>query len=119
MIRLCFAFGNVAAKNDEARQLLFQQRKFEDVLMTLLEIHYDKNVEFPDRQRDLLNFTCKPKNDLDTDTNAFNDDDVIIKIIRLLANISVSSEVGHQIAENEKLIAFLLSVLGNFFLYKI
>lgn len=45
MVRLCFVLGNLTAKNEQARQRLFQEKDALDVLLNVLRTYNDMDKQ--------------------------------------------------------------------------
>ena len=46
-------------------------------------------------------------------SGASRQEDVLVKVIRVIANISMNTEIGPSIAENESCILLLIEILGE------
>ncbi|XP_052237148.1 armadillo repeat-containing protein 2-like isoform X6 [Dreissena polymorpha] len=102
VVRVCFILGNMTAKNDEARLSLFHEPKSLDVILAVfrsyLEADY-KSSKKPDRKvgtvKDELSKT----------------EDVLVKVVRVIANISISDTVGAQVSTNSLCVELLIRIL--------
>ncbi|KAL4233349.1 Armadillo repeat-containing protein 2 [Mactra antiquata] len=103
VVRVCFILGNMTAKNDDARTLLFQQPKSLDVLLSVLKTHLE------------LDFKSKGKEKKDkVKTDGMDDmkhEDVLVKVVRVIANISINEDVGPLVASNNVCVELLVKIL--------
>ncbi|XP_060572268.1 armadillo repeat-containing protein 2-like isoform X3 [Ruditapes philippinarum] len=106
VVRVSFILGNMTAKNDNARVQLFQQPKSLDILLTVLKTH----LELDYKTRNKLEKKDKPKSDGgNEDTNKH--EDVLVKIVRVIANVSINDEVGPQVATSNQCVELLIRIL--------
>ncbi|KAK3522591.1 hypothetical protein QTP86_025579 [Hemibagrus guttatus] len=90
VVRLLFTLGNLAARSDHARQRIYEEERSVDVLLELFQ-----------------NYLQFPRNKPDED----EDEDVLIKLIRVLANLSIHPVVGSALASNTLCVQLLLKVM--------
>ncbi|GAB6020845.1 Armadillo repeat-containing protein 2, variant 2 [Chamberlinius hualienensis] len=96
-LRLCFALGNITAKNEQARQILFHKA---NVVPTLLPLIDDSSAsKCPIQTKTELYQFCKQDDYSETSLG----EEIQIKVIRLLANMSISPQVGPLIANNSEI----------------
>ena len=139
VVRLTYCLGNLMAKCDEARPY-FGPALDEptgvgnmETLLDLLQSYKLKNVG----RRTEVSVTSKMESEDDHGSSG-NSEDVVIKIIRVFANMSINPEVGQQVAsmpevydhltdilatrnivENEELILSTLATLNNLTYYPV
>ncbi|XP_062857223.1 armadillo repeat-containing protein 2 [Trichomycterus rosablanca] len=94
VVRLLFTLGNLAARSNEARQRVYEEDGALDVLLDLFQI-YMQGV----------------RNPLDSQDLSHSEEDVLIKLIRVLANLSIHSTVGVALAANSQCVELLLEVM--------
>ncbi|XP_076467000.1 armadillo repeat-containing protein 2-like isoform X2 [Babylonia areolata] len=109
VVRLCFVLGNVTAKNEQARQRLYQEKEGLDTLLTVLKT-YD---ELDKQGKEFANMSASPEESESTKDAINKIEDVLIKVIRVLANLSISEDVGPFIAANQQLMTQLLSIIDR------
>ncbi|PVD28492.1 hypothetical protein C0Q70_11080 [Pomacea canaliculata] len=107
VVRLCFVLGNLTAKNEQARQRLFQEKDALDVLLNVLRTYNDMD------KQGAHEVPAEPPLDESTEnTSSINKvEDVLIKVIRVLANLSISEDVGPFIAASPQCITNLLHII--------
>ena len=44
-VRICFILGNMTAKNDDARERLYQEAKSLDVILTVLKTYLELDIK--------------------------------------------------------------------------
>ncbi|XP_053371495.1 armadillo repeat-containing protein 2 [Clarias gariepinus] len=87
VVRLLFTVGNLAARSNEARERVFKEERCIDVLLELFQSYLQIKNPVQD------------------------DEDVLIKLIRVLANLSIHPNVGMALAGNRLCVELLLKVL--------
>ncbi|KAK3926675.1 Armadillo repeat-containing protein 2 [Frankliniella fusca] len=96
VVRLGYAMGNLLAKNDEIRLQLLDTEGAMDTLLDLLQLYLQKDLELA---------TNEAKRSLHRDEQSLSIEsgsdgsieDVIVKIIRIVANMSMNMEVGERL----------------------
>ncbi|WAR07944.1 ARMC2-like protein [Mya arenaria] len=88
VVRVCFILGNMTAKNDEARVCLYQESKS-------LEISHSKPERKSGGSKDEISKT----------------EDVLVKVVRVIANISINETVGPQVASSKACVELLIRIL--------
>lgn len=96
VVRLLFTLGNLAARSNEARQRVYEEDGALDALLDLFQI-YMQGVRDP----------------LESQEHSSSEEDVQIKLIRVLANLSIHPTVGVVLAANSKCVDLLLGVMGK------
>ena len=138
MVRLTYCLGNLMAKCDEARPILNLEAEtgatHMECLLELLNSYRRKESRPASRE---ISIAMKMEAEEDHGSSG-NSEDVVIKIIRVIANMSINSEVGSQVAampeiydnltdilatrtiqENEELILSTLATLNNLTYYPV
>jgi len=138
VVRLTYCLGNLMAKCDEARPFLSPESDSGvnnmDTLMDLLQSYRKKEARPASRE---VSMAMKMESEDDHGSSG-NSEDVVIKIIRVVANMSINGEVGQQVAsmpevyenltdilatrtinENEELILSTLATLNNLTYYPV
>lgn len=92
VVRLLFTLGNLTAKSIEARERVYEEDGGIDVLLDVFQVYQTTPSEqHPAPERE----------------------DVLIKLIRLLANLAIHPTVGTALAANPLCVQLLLQVLGT------
>ncbi|KAK5852891.1 hypothetical protein PBY51_006726 [Eleginops maclovinus] len=106
VVRLLFTLGNLTAKSDEARLQLFQ---CEGCMETLLQLYatYQHRNDFPHPLKGppLLS---RPQA---SSASVQEDEDVLVKLVRVLANMCIHPAVGPTLANNTCCIQLLMETL--------
>uniref|UniRef100_A0A667WT37 Armadillo repeat containing 2 n=1 Tax=Myripristis murdjan TaxID=586833 RepID=A0A667WT37_9TELE len=107
VVRLLFTLGNLASKSDEAREQLFRCGGCLDTLLQLYRsyqprdsshTHTEKHPESPDKPR------APP-------ANLRDEEDVLVKLVRVLANMCIHRAVGPALAANTTCVQLLVETL--------
>uniref|UniRef100_W5NIQ2 Armadillo repeat containing 2 n=1 Tax=Lepisosteus oculatus TaxID=7918 RepID=W5NIQ2_LEPOC len=94
VVRIVFTLGNLTAKNNEAREQFFTEKGSVDTLLGLFHTYLE------------MGFT--PENNQRRPSEV---EDVLIKLIRVLANLSIHPTVGTALASKQECIDLLVKVL--------
>lgn len=105
VIRIIFILGNLTAKNDQSREQFFQEKESVNTLISLFQTYYELDLNAPTGHHDR-----KGNKHLKYPSEA---EDVLIKLIRVLANLSIHPRVGAALAAAHPVIGLLVTVLGN------
>ncbi|XP_018528163.1 armadillo repeat-containing protein 2 [Lates calcarifer] len=97
VVRLLFTLGNLTAKGEEARQELYQCKGCMDTLLRLYDSYQRRETGVPS--------SSKPP------VNTQEDDDVLVKLVRVLANMCIHPAVGPALASNTTFIQLLMETL--------
>lgn len=110
VVRLLFTLGNLTAKIDEARLQLFQ---CEGCMGTLLRL-YDSYQRRDDSPRPTLQKGCAPPSKPPAPAvSVKEDEDVLVKLVRVLANMCIHPAVGPALATDTTCIQLLMETLGE------
>lgn len=110
--RIGYILGNVMAKSDPARQQFYNNDAAMEYLLKCLEYYANESLMLKRRTRGLITNEMSNgdnANDCQIDTVT----DVVIKLIRVIANLSVNAEVGYKLANHHQLGAILLTLLNT------
>lgn len=114
MNRIGYILGNVMANSDTARQQFYNNDAAMEYLLKCLEYHGNESIMFRRRARDLIaNEMSSGDGDDANDCQIDTVTDVVIKLIRVIANLSVNAEVGYKLANHHQLGAILLTLLNT------
>ena len=118
-------------KSDMSRNRFFQQPKGFDVLLAVFKYYLDLHHKVKHKGISLacecghsktntvrhLLWNFFQKKDLERKSpegkQASKVEDVLIKIIRVIANMSINEQIGSSIASNDVCVKILISVLGT------
>ncbi|KAG7460877.1 hypothetical protein MATL_G00203520 [Megalops atlanticus] len=109
VVRIVFTLGNLTAKNNEARERLWAEEGSLDTLLGLFLLYHQMDAAAP-----------APRTPGGTAEGQRPDhrppsgvEDVLIKLIRVLANLSIHPTVGSTLASNTQCVELLLKVLEH------
>lgn len=118
--RIGYIIGNILAESDSARQQFYNNDVAMEYLLNCLEYYANetqilKYCQSVRQQSNSVNSINEMSSDGD-DANEHQIDtvtDVVIKLIRVIANLSVNAEVGYKLANHHQLGAILLALLNT------
>ncbi|NXG02579.1 ARMC2 protein, partial [Sakesphorus luctuosus] len=105
VVRIIFILGNLTAKNNQAREQFFKENGSVNTLTSLFQTYYELDLNAQTRYHDREG---KDKNHLKHPSEA---EDVLIKLIRVLANLSIHPSVGAALAAAHHVVELLVTVL--------
>ncbi|KAF4804748.1 Armadillo repeat-containing protein 2 [Turdus rufiventris] len=105
VIRVIFILGNLTAKSDQSREQVFKEKGSVNTLTSLFQTYYELDMNALTWHRDKKG---KGKKDEKYPSKA---EDVLIKLIRVLANLSIHPRVGAALAAAHPLVGLLVTVL--------
>uniref|UniRef100_A0A665X0H4 Armadillo repeat containing 2 n=1 Tax=Echeneis naucrates TaxID=173247 RepID=A0A665X0H4_ECHNA len=108
VVRLLFTLGNFTAKSDEARQQLFQ---CEGCLDTLFLVYGTYQRRDTSQHTPLQKDASSPRKPAASPMSMQQDDDVLVKLVRVLANMCIHSTVGPAVASNTTCIELLMETI--------
>ncbi|XP_010143353.1 PREDICTED: armadillo repeat-containing protein 2-like, partial [Buceros rhinoceros silvestris] len=105
VIRILFVLGNLTAKNNEAREQFFKEKGSVNTLVSLFQtyLELDLKAQKPYRERGEEGKT-HPNHPSEAE-------DVLIKLIRVLANLSIHPRAGAALAAAHRVVDLLVTVL--------
>ncbi|XP_062426974.1 armadillo repeat-containing protein 2 isoform X2 [Rhea pennata] len=105
VVRIVFILGNLTAKNNEARKQFFKEKGSVNTLISLFQIYHklDLNAEEWNHERG--------GGEKKKQKHPSEAEDVLIKLIRVLANLSVHPSVGAALAAAHRVVELLVMVL--------
>ena len=101
--RICFVLGNLTTSNAESRSRIMTEGKGLAALVDLIQYSNMSLSEFS-KQDFLLFDTAVQDRELELC-------DVSVKLLRLLANVSIAPDAGKQLAGREDVLTFLRNIL--------
>ncbi|XP_042359415.1 armadillo repeat-containing protein 2 isoform X2 [Plectropomus leopardus] len=108
VVRLLFTLGNLTAKSDEARLQLFQCEGCMDTLLQLYDTYQCRDGLSHLHPRKGLASLSEPQA---PSVSVQEDEDVLVKLVRVLANMCIHQAVGPALATNTTCIQLLLETL--------
>ncbi|XP_072299348.1 armadillo repeat-containing protein 2 [Eucyclogobius newberryi] len=104
VVRLLFTLGNLTAKSDEARLQLFQCEGSVDSLLQIYDRYQRRDDTEEQQQQQQGAGTQQPG-------SAHESDDVLVKLVRVLANMCIHRSVGPALANHATFIQLLIETL--------
>ncbi|CAH2252265.1 armadillo repeat-containing 2 isoform X1 [Pelobates cultripes] len=99
VVRVVFILGNLTAKNNKAREEFYKHKRSITTLLYLLHFYCEL-----DRKLQKIHKKEESKRPSEVE-------DILLKVIRLLANLSVHPTIGTDLAANEGCVSLLMQVL--------
>lgn len=106
IVRICFIIGNLASRNDEARVRYANEKYAFDTLVNLLKLYLDLIESNSSSQ-------LFDDSDAPGERNLNPNEDAVIKIIRVFANLSINEKIGNDISSREDFLELILRILGR------
>uniref|UniRef100_A0A670HYJ0 Armadillo repeat containing 2 n=3 Tax=Podarcis muralis TaxID=64176 RepID=A0A670HYJ0_PODMU len=104
VIRIIFILGNLTAKNNRAREQFFEVQGSINTLIALFQANCEA---------DLNTKLLKGDGDVKNLKHPSEAEDVLIKLVRVVANLSIHPTVGTSLATNHHIVTLLITVLEN------
>ncbi|XP_025067188.1 armadillo repeat-containing protein 2 isoform X2 [Alligator sinensis] len=104
VVRIVFILGNLTAKNNQAREQFFKEKGSVSILTSLFQIYSEFDLNEKKRKHEAGEEKKTQKHPLEAE-------DVLIKLIRVLANLSVHPSIGAALAANHYIVSLLIMVL--------
>lgn len=115
--RIGYILGNIMSKSDSARQCFYNNDVALEYLLKTLEYYANDELMFKRIKSALINDDIRcDADEITATTNECQIDtviDVVIKLIRVVANLSVNAEVGYKLANFHQLGTILLTILNT------
>ncbi|NXT71214.1 ARMC2 protein, partial [Chaetops frenatus] len=105
VVRIIFILGNLTAKNDQSREQFFKKEESINTLTSLFQTYYELDLNAPTWHHDRKG---KGRKYLKYPSEA---EDILIKLIRVLANLSIHPSVGAALAAAHPVVGLLVTVL--------
>ncbi|KAK2856180.1 hypothetical protein Q5P01_004915 [Channa striata] len=105
VVRLLFTLGNLTAKSDEARQQLFQCEGCMDTLLFLYDSYQRRETSPHTHSQKVPPSPSKPAPPMS------GEDDVLVKLVRVVANMCIHPSVGPALATNSTCVKLLMETL--------
>ncbi|XP_015714144.1 armadillo repeat-containing protein 2 isoform X2 [Coturnix japonica] len=105
VIRIIFVLGNLTAKNNQAREQFFKEEGSVNTLMSLFQTYHELDLNEEKWQHE------REREEKKNPKHPSKAEDVLIKLIRVLANLSVHPSVGAALAAAHHVVELLVTVL--------
>mmetsp|Transcript_104690 Transcript_104690/g.197304 ORF Transcript_104690/g.197304 Transcript_104690/m.197304 type:complete len:724 (+) Transcript_104690:79-2250(+) len=102
VLRLAFALGNLTARNDRLREMLMFEFDGAALLTKLLELYWQRDRRLAQAENSLV----------ERGADAQDCESVLVKLVRLLANVAISPSIGKMVASSAPIIDALLDIIG-------
>ncbi|XP_048452650.1 armadillo repeat-containing protein 2 [Rhincodon typus] len=108
VVRVVFILGNMTAKNNKAREELYKQKYSVETLLTLFQTYHKLDVKVK-----ITPTKTQNKSEIDGTKNQklSEVEDILVKLIRVIANLSINTEVGSAFSGNQNCVDLLIKVL--------
>ncbi|MBN3273750.1 ARMC2 protein, partial [Polyodon spathula] len=107
VVRIFFTLGNLTAKNNNAREQFFKEEGSIDNVLELFRIYYELDMT---SKASKTHLRVEEEQEC-VQTHPSEVEDVLIKLIRVLANLSIHPTVGTALATNSICVGLLVKVL--------
>lgn len=107
VIRIIFILGNLTARNDQSREQFFKEKESISTLTSLFQTYYELDLNAQTWYHGKKGKGKKHRK------YPSEEEDVLIKLIRVLANLSIHPSVGAALAAAHPVVGLLVTVLGN------
>uniref|UniRef100_A0A6Q2YMV7 Armadillo repeat containing 2 n=1 Tax=Esox lucius TaxID=8010 RepID=A0A6Q2YMV7_ESOLU len=116
VLRLLFTLGNLTSQSDETRELLFAARGCMSILLGLYRLYGRRREPREPREPPAPHTppVREPSDPSDPDPLPMGlqeTEDVLVKLVRVVANMSIHPTVGPALAANTQLVDYLLDTL--------
>ncbi|NWS43890.1 ARMC2 protein, partial [Probosciger aterrimus] len=105
VIRILFILGNLTAKSDQAREQFFQEKGSINTLISLFQTYHELDLNAQKWYQE------KGREEKKHPQHPAEAEDVLIKLIRVLANLSVHPSIGAALAAAHHVVELLVTVL--------
>ncbi|XP_061222773.1 armadillo repeat-containing protein 2 [Neopsephotus bourkii] len=105
VIRILFVLGNLTAKNDQPREQFFQEKGSINTLISLFQTYHELDLNTQKWYQE------KGREEKKQPKHPSEAEDVLIKLIRVLANLSVHPSIGAALAVAHRVVELLVTVL--------
>ncbi|CAH1799821.1 unnamed protein product [Owenia fusiformis] len=108
VVRVGFILGNLTAKSENAREQLFAAPKALETLLAVFKHYLLEDLQESNASKD------QNQNGVKTDNlPSSKTEDVLTKLLRVIANLSINEMIGSSIATNRTCIKYLIQILEN------
>ncbi|XP_054052596.1 armadillo repeat-containing protein 2 isoform X2 [Rissa tridactyla] len=105
VIHIIFILGNLTEKNNQAREQFFKERGSVNTLISLFQTYHELDLNAQKRYHE------RGREDKNHPKHPSEAEDVLIKLIRVLANLSIHPSVGAALAAAHRIVELLVTVL--------
>ncbi|XP_064628515.1 armadillo repeat-containing protein 2-like isoform X2 [Lineus longissimus] len=107
VVRISFILGNLTAKSDDSRLALYQQPKSIETIISVFKYYMEANLKSSEARRRDPSISNQPKKETK------NVEDVLMKLVRVIANLSINENVGPTLAGDRQCHKLLLHILDS------
>ncbi|XP_071954692.1 armadillo repeat-containing protein 2-like [Antedon mediterranea] len=107
IVRLCFIMGNLTAKSNDCRYCLFNTENAMETLLSVFRTYLELDIVNQRSDETLKEKFTKSLQLL----KGQKYEDIFIKLVRVIANLSINQDIGPLIAANLNCIELLLQIL--------
>ncbi|KAH9525058.1 Armadillo repeat-containing protein 2 [Bulinus truncatus] len=114
VVRLCFVIGNLTIKNDAARLKFFQENNLLETLLLILKTYFELDRQGKTTASGLkedANVNRAVEGEIESQVTIV--EDVLIKVMRVIANLTINEDVGLTISENNEFMKLLLKIIDE------
>ncbi|XP_038617069.1 armadillo repeat-containing protein 2 isoform X2 [Tachyglossus aculeatus] len=104
VVRIVFVLGNLTATNNQAREQFAKERGCIQTLLSLFRTYCELDLNSKKWNGEGEDPHRTPKQPSEVE-------DVLIKVLRILANVSIHPNVGAALATDQRIVASLLTIL--------
>ncbi|NXL57764.1 ARMC2 protein, partial [Chordeiles acutipennis] len=104
VIRIIFILGNLTEKNNQAREQFFKEKGSVNTLISLFQTYHELDLNTQKWYHERGEEKKHPKHPSEAE-------DVLIKLIRVLANLSIHPSAGAALAAAHRVVELLVTVL--------
>ncbi|XP_025899761.1 armadillo repeat-containing protein 2 isoform X4 [Nothoprocta perdicaria] len=104
VVRIFFILGNLMAESNQARQQFFKEKGSVNTLISLFQTYHKLDLNAEKRNREKGEEKKNPKHPSEAE-------DVLMKLVRVLANLSIHPSVGAALAATHPVVELLATVL--------
>ncbi|XP_069462647.1 armadillo repeat-containing protein 2 [Ambystoma mexicanum] len=102
VVRIIFTIGNLTAKNNKAREQFYTEKGSVETLLSLFQTYCELDMKANKVRKNGERKNQKCPSDLE---------DILIKLIRVIANISIHPNIGAALSANQNCVDLLIKVL--------
>ncbi|NWX90729.1 ARMC2 protein, partial [Nothoprocta pentlandii] len=104
VVRIFFILGNLMAESNQARQQFFKEKGSVNTLISLFQTYHKLDLNAEKRNCEKGEEKRNPKHPSEAE-------DVLMKLVRVLANLSIHPSVGAALAATHPVVELLVTVL--------
>ncbi len=114
IVRVAFILGNLTSRDEDARTKYLNEKYSVKTLIDILKTYFTNDLQAT--HKEFLSYRSNTELENINENEPTPNEDVLIKVIRFIANLAINEDAGVELANTKDLIDVLLSILGNFLL---